>query len=48
MLARAVAGEAGVPFLFASGSQFDEMFVVCSLIQIASLHIPWRIHRNQS
>ncbi|KAI9633435.1 ATP-dependent peptidase [Dioszegia hungarica] len=28
MLARAVAGEAGVPFLFASGSQFDEMFVV--------------------
>ena len=27
MLARAVAGEAGVPFLFASGSSFDEMFV---------------------
>lgn len=27
MLARAVAGEAGVPFLFASGSAFDEMFV---------------------
>ncbi|KAI0647017.1 ATP-dependent metallopeptidase Hfl [Trametes meyenii] len=27
MLARAVAGEAGVPFLFASGSEFDEMFV---------------------
>lgn len=31
MLARAVAGEAGVPFLFASGSQFDEMFVVSCL-----------------
>jgi ATP-dependent metalloprotease len=27
MLARAVAGEAGVPFLFASGSDFEEMFV---------------------
>ena len=27
LLARAVAGEAGVPFLFASGSSFDEMFV---------------------
>lgn len=25
MLARAVAGEAGVPFFFASGSEFDEM-----------------------
>lgn len=27
MLARAVAGEAEVPFLFASGSSFEEMFV---------------------
>lgn len=27
MLARAVAGEAGVPFFFASGSEFDEIFV---------------------
>ncbi|THG97758.1 hypothetical protein EW026_g4300 [Hermanssonia centrifuga] len=27
MLARACAGEAGVPFFFASGSEFDEMFV---------------------
>ncbi|KAH9951246.1 ATP-dependent metallopeptidase Hfl [Amylocystis lapponica] len=27
MLARAVAGEAGVPFFFSSGSEFDEMFV---------------------
>jgi len=27
LLARAVAGEAGVPFIYASGSEFDEMFV---------------------
>ncbi|THH09364.1 hypothetical protein EW145_g2075 [Phellinidium pouzarii] len=27
MLARAVAGEAGVPFLFASGSEFEEIYV---------------------
>ena len=27
LLARAVAGEAGVKFLFASGSEFDEMYV---------------------
>ncbi|KAJ2556965.1 hypothetical protein EV175_001647 [Coemansia sp. RSA 1933] len=27
LLARAVAGEAGVPFLYMSGSEFDEMFV---------------------
>lgn len=27
LLARAIAGEAGVPFYSASGSDFDEMFV---------------------
>ena len=27
MLARAVAGEAGVPFFYTSGSEFEEMFV---------------------
>ncbi|CAK9110290.1 unnamed protein product [Durusdinium trenchii] len=27
LLARAIAGEAGVPFLQASGSEFEEMFV---------------------
>ena len=27
LLARAVAGEAGVPFYFASGSEFDHVFV---------------------
>jgi ATP-dependent metalloprotease len=26
-LARAIAGEAAVPFFFASGSEFEEMFV---------------------
>ena len=27
MLARAIAGEAGVPFYYSSGSEFEEMFV---------------------
>merc|ERR1712113_149275 len=27
LLARAIAGEAGVPFFYASGSEFEEMFV---------------------
>lgn len=27
LLAKAVAGEAGVPFFYASGSEFEEMFV---------------------
>ncbi|CBY10282.1 unnamed protein product [Oikopleura dioica] len=27
LIAKAIAGEAGVPFLYASGSQFDEMYV---------------------
>ena len=27
MLARAIAGEAGVPFFYAAGSEFEEMFV---------------------
>ena len=27
MLARAIAGEAGVPFFYCSGSEFEEMFV---------------------
>ena len=27
LLARAIAGEAGVNFIFCSGSDFDEMFV---------------------
>ena len=27
LLARAIAGEAGVPFFYTSGSEFDEIFV---------------------
>lgn len=46
LLARAVAGEAGVPFLQASGSDFEEMFVgvgarrVRDLFQEARKHAP--------
>merc|ERR1719217_326506 len=46
MLARAVAGEAGVPFFYASGSEFEEMFVgvgarrVRDLFKAAKQHAP--------
>lgn len=46
LLARAVAGEAGVPFFHASGSEFDEIFVgtgakrVRSLFDAAKLRAP--------
>lgn len=46
LLARAVAGEAGVKFLFASGSEFDEMYVgvgarrVRELFQAAKANAP--------
>lgn len=46
MLARAVAGEAGVPFFYASGSDFEEMFVgvgarrVRELFSAAKKHSP--------
>eukprot|EP00020_Sapocribrum_chincoteaguense_P002110 CAMPEP_0170748270 /NCGR_PEP_ID=MMETSP0437-20130122/9763_1 /TAXON_ID=0 /ORGANISM="Sexangularia sp." /LENGTH=668 /DNA_ID=CAMNT_0011087097 /DNA_START=46 /DNA_END=2048 /DNA_ORIENTATION=- len=46
LLARAIAGEAGVPFFFASGSSFDEMFVgvgakrVRDLFEDAKKHAP--------
>ncbi|KAK3283619.1 ATP-dependent zinc metalloprotease FTSH 4, mitochondrial, variant 2 [Cymbomonas tetramitiformis] len=46
MLARAVAGEAGVPFFYASGSDFEEMFVgvgarrVRDLFSAAKKHSP--------
>lgn len=40
LLARAIAGEAGVPFFFAAGSEFMEMFVVrqpaCRSIRLCS------------
>ncbi|KAM8850811.1 ATP-dependent zinc metalloprotease YME1L1-like [Spinachia spinachia] len=37
LLARAVAGEAGVPFYYASGSEFDEMFVGVGASRIRNL-----------
>ncbi|XP_065839105.1 uncharacterized protein [Oscarella lobularis] len=37
MLARAVAGEAGVPFFFCSGSEFDEMFVGVGAARVRNL-----------
>lgn len=37
LLARAVAGEAGVPFYYASGSEFDEMFVGIGASRIRNL-----------
>eukprot|EP00930_Biecheleria_cincta_P069015 TRINITY_DN5680_c0_g3_i1.p1 TRINITY_DN5680_c0_g3~~TRINITY_DN5680_c0_g3_i1.p1 ORF type:complete len:744 (+),score=122.25 TRINITY_DN5680_c0_g3_i1:128-2359(+) len=46
LLARAIAGEAGVPFLQASGSEFEEMFVgvgarrIRDLFQEARKHAP--------
>jgi len=46
LLARAIAGEAGVPFLQASGSEFEEMFVgvgarrIRDLFQVARKHAP--------
>ncbi len=37
LLAKAVAGEAGVPFLYASGSQFDEIFVGMGSMRIRQM-----------
>ncbi|EEB06761.2 inner membrane I-AAA protease complex subunit Yme1 [Schizosaccharomyces japonicus yFS275] len=44
MLARAVAGEAGVPFFFMSGSQFDEMFVGVGAKRVRELFATARKH----
>jgi ATP-dependent metalloprotease len=44
LLAKAVAGEAGVPFFYRAGSEFEEMFVgvgsrrVRTLFQVQCLH----------
>nr|CAB3267831.1 ATP-dependent zinc metalloprotease YME1L1 [Phallusia mammillata] len=37
LLAKAVAGEAGVPFFYASGSEFDELFVGVGALRIRQL-----------
>lgn len=44
LLARAVAGEADVPFYYASGSEFDEMFVGVGASRIRSLFSKLNIH----
>jgi cell division protease FtsH len=44
MLARAVAGEAGVPFTYASGSDFVEMFVGVGAARIRKLFTSARQH----
>ena len=37
LLAKAVAGEAGVPFFYAAGSEFDEMFVGVGALRVRQL-----------
>jgi ATP-dependent Zn protease len=37
LLAKAVAGEAGVPFFFSSGAEFDEMFVGVGAARVRNL-----------
>lgn len=37
LLAKAIAGEAGVPFIYASGSEFDEMFVGVGSMRIRQM-----------
>eukprot|EP00405_Crypthecodinium_cohnii_P040677 CAMPEP_0206555238 /NCGR_PEP_ID=MMETSP0325_2-20121206/17663_1 /ASSEMBLY_ACC=CAM_ASM_000347 /TAXON_ID=2866 /ORGANISM="Crypthecodinium cohnii, Strain Seligo" /LENGTH=744 /DNA_ID=CAMNT_0054055477 /DNA_START=56 /DNA_END=2290 /DNA_ORIENTATION=+ len=44
LLARAIAGEAGVPFLQASGSEFEEMFVGVGARRIRDLFTEARKH----
>lgn len=44
LLARAVAGEADVPFYYASGSEFDEMFVGVGASRIRNLFSEYEVH----
>lgn len=41
LLAKAIAGEAEVPFFFASGSEFDEMFVGVGAARVRKLFGEW-------
>lgn len=43
LLARAVAGEAGVPFFHTSGSEFDEMFVGTGARRVRQLFSKFRL-----
>ena len=44
LLARAIAGEASVPFFFVSGSEFDEMFVGMGARRVRKLFEEARKH----
>lgn len=44
LLARAIAGEADVPFFFASGSEFDEMFVGVGAARVRKLFAAAKEH----
>lgn len=44
MLARAIAAEAGVPFYYASGAQFDEIFVGMGAMRMRKLYDKARRH----
>jgi len=44
LIAKAIAGEAGVPFLYAAGSQFDEMYVGVGAKRIRKLFEEAREH----
>lgn len=46
LLARAVAGEADVPFYYASGSEFDEMFVGVGASRIRNLFSKFAVCTN--
>ena len=41
LLAKAIAGEAEVPFFFVSGSEFDEMFVGVGAARMRKLFGEW-------
>jgi len=47
-LARAIAGEAGVPFFSLSGSEFVEMFVGVGAARVRDLFEQAKVVRSQS
>lgn len=47
LLARAVAGEAGVPFFHTSGSEFDEMFVGTGARRVRQLFSKFNLYQDQ-
>jgi ATP-dependent Zn protease len=45
LLSRAIAGEAGVPFIYVSGSHFDEMYVGVGAKRVRDLFKEARKHK---